>query len=96
MKISKYARDIQQSYVDTKEIYVEVFNIQRSILRKIEDGDGSAVVLSAIVRDDSADIIDSLQNEAYELSVKIYNQSTVQNDIYTSLKGRTDLKDYSY
>lgn len=93
IEITKYARQIQQNYESLRLKYVERFNLQTKLLEELVSNGGDIFILGIILKDGATKIpkinddISSLTEETNKISQKM-------DDLYFSLKGRADLKDY--
>lgn len=93
VEVAKQARQIQQNYRDLLLKYVERFNLQTKLLGELVNNGGDIFALGNTLKDGGTKIpkigedIESLMEETEKVSQKM-------DDLYSSLKGRTGIKDY--
>lgn len=93
IEVTKYARQIQQDYESLRLKYVERFNLQTKLLNELVKNDGDIFSLG-ITLEEGGTKIPKINKNIENLTVEIDGISQKMNDAYSSLKGRTEFKDY--
>lgn len=93
VKVAKLAREIEQNYSKQRLKYIERFRLQRDLLEGLVNNGGNMLALRTTLEKGGTKI--PLINEDISVITKeIESKSQEMNDLYLSIKGRSNLADY--
>lgn len=92
IEIGKDARQLQQGYEELRKNYAERFSLQLALLKEIIANEG-ALRNTSTLRDGAAKI-PKINEDSNKITKNIEITSQKMSDLYASLKGRAELKDY--